>query len=328
MISSPGKQFGRTGTIRLVDTSSLHVVQRIHYPHGTPEGLAFSPDSATLAVGAWNGRLSESAVRLWDVVSGKPMTSSLPGIRPGDVMFATEFSPDGSTLVGGARVLGPERGRIYLWSLGTPAPLVDRFEARRPVNDLAFAPDGSLLMAPTGWADGGDLLIWDTGARTTLKTIHADDAAAYSVDVSNDGRTVVTGGQSSSVRLWDIALGAPLGSPLTGLTGSADTVDIGPDGSTVLGADTAGNVLLWDVATGTIIGDPFPGPASEEYLAASFTPDGRSVVVVSDAGSGWFWDVDPSDWKTRACQIAGRSLTPQEWQEFLPDRPYHATCGS
>jgi WD40 repeat protein len=100
------------------------------------------------------------------------------------------------------------------------------------------------------------------------------------------------------------------------------------DASTVVGADDKGNVLLWDVATGTVIAGPFPGPSSQDAVAASFTSLGRSVVVVSATGSAWRWDVDPSDWETRACQLAGRSLTPQEWQEFLPDRRYDTTCGS
>jgi len=81
------------------------------------------------------------------------------------------------------------------------------------------------------------------------------------------------------------------------------------------------------VTTGTVIARPFFRPGSQEAVAASFTPDGLSVVVVSATGSAWLWDVDPSDWETRACELAGRSLTQQEWQQFLPDRPYHATCG-
>ena len=87
--------------------------------------------------------------------------------------------------------------------------------------------------------------------------------------------------------------------------------------------ETQSHVLL---TSGTVIGDPFPG-LSPGALAASFTPDGQRVIVVSDSGSGWLWDVDPSHWETRACETAGRSLTMQEWQQLLPDRPYHATCG-
>jgi len=81
------------------------------------------------------------------------------------------------------------------------------------------------------------------------------------------------------------------------------------------------------VVTGTVIGDPLPGPGpDDDWLAAYFTPDGDHVIVVSETGRGWAWDVDPSVWEARACRIAGRSLTAEEWQEFLPDRPYHATC--
>jgi WD40 repeat protein len=239
-------------------------------------------------------------------------------------MFALEFSPNGRTLAGGGRVLGPKRGILYVWT--RQRQLVDRLGTRRPVNDLSFTPEGSLLVAPTGYADGGDVLLWDPAAHRVARTIHADDSAVWNIDVSNDGSTLVTAGQSSGVRLWDVASGDPIGPSLSGLKGSVDTVDINPGGRTVVGADTEGNVLLWDVATGQIVGDAFPGPLPGESLAASFMPAGQKVIVVSETGSGWVWDVDARHWKARACDVAGRSLTAREWQELLPDRPYHATC--
>jgi WD40 repeat protein len=171
-------------------------------------------------------------------------------------------------------------------------------------------------------------MLWDTAAQRIVKTVHADAAGVLTADVSADGRTLMTGGQTGAVRLWDRATGKPLGGPLTGLRGFADSVDLAPDRSTAVGADAAGNVLLWDVPTRSAIGAAFPGPVAGRNAAASFTTDGCSVVVVSDTGAGWVWDVEPSDWLARACQVAGRSLTRQEWQELLPGRPYHATCGS
>jgi hypothetical protein len=38
------------------------------------------------------------------------------------------------------------------------------------------------------------------------------------------------------------------------------------------------------------------------------------------------WDVDPASWARRACEIANRALTPEEWDEFLPGRPYEPAC--
>ena len=48
----------------------------------------------------------------------------------------------------------------------------------------------------------------------------------------------VTGATDGIVHLWDVASGAPIGTPLTGLKPFADTVDMSPDGSTVVGADS------------------------------------------------------------------------------------------
>jgi WD40 repeat protein len=228
-------------------------------------------------------------------------------------------------LLGGS---GPtDRGLLYVWRLATPEP-VRRLRPRGTVEDLTFTPDGSQLVISTGWDTGGYFVIWDTATQRVVNTVRADDQGVLTADISSDGRTLLTGGQTGVARLWDLQTGAPLGAPLTGLGGFADTVDLTPDGSTAVGADAAGNVLLWDVPTRSTIGDPFPGPLAGRTVAAAFTPDGRSVVVISDTGAGWVWNVDQSDWLTRACQVAGRSFTPQEWQQFLPDRPYHATCGS
>lgn len=289
-------------------------------------GLAFSPDSSTLAVGSCCGP-SRSYVRLWDVTSGRPETSDLPGIE-GTQVWALAFSPDGDTLAGGGTVREHgSGGRAYVWDLSDGGRLEGHVDAPQPMTQLAYTPDGSLLTAVTGESEGGDLMTWDAGSLASVLSVPIDNVGVYSSDVSNHGRTIVTGGQAGP-RLWDIATGNPLGPALTGLNGFAATVDMSPDGSTVVGADESGDVLLWDVQTGTTIGDPFPGPASRKWLAALFTPDGRHVFVVSETGSAWVWDVDPSDWETRACRVAGRNLTQQEWQELLPDRSYHATCGS
>jgi WD40 repeat protein/DNA-binding SARP family transcriptional activator len=330
---------GNEGTIELIDTSDLRVVKRIRYRQSAPMGLAFSPDSTTLAVGSItftdDETQDQSHVRLWDVYSGKPMTSDLPGIPTGVWLWSIAFSTDGRTLAGGGPVyptkdasLDQASGRVYLWSTAAPGQLPGSIETPvgRPVTGpLGFTPDGSLLIVPTGFDDGA-FLSWDTRARAIVRTTPSVDGGIYGADISNDGRTLVTAATDGIVHLWDVASGAPIGTPLTGLKPFADTVDMSPDGSTVVGADSSGNVLLWDVTTGTVIAGPLPGPGSQA-VAASFTSHGRSVVVVSATGSAWRWDVDPSDWETRACQVAGRSPTQQEWQQFLPDRPYHATCG-
>jgi DNA-binding SARP family transcriptional activator/WD40 repeat protein len=316
----------RTGSwrgISLIDGADLSIVHRIPLDlDGSSTPLAFSPDSETLAVGTWNGDRTE--VRLWDAASGKSRAILHPAT--GQRLVTLAFSPDGGVLVGGGGP--PHRGVVYVWRLKTPGQPPGQFRTPGTVEELKFTHDGSLLVASTGWEDGGYFVLWDPAAQRIVKTVRADDAGVLASGLSSDGRMLITGGQTGIVRLWELPAGTRHGAPLNGLTGFADTVGLAPDGRTAVGADSAGNVLLWDVPTRSTIGDPLPGPAAGRSAASSFTPDGHSVVVVSDTGEGWVWDVDPSDWLARACEVAGRSLTRPEWERLLPDRPYHATCNS
>ena len=39
------------------------------------------------------------------------------------------------------------------------------------------------------------------------------------------------------------------------------------------------------------------------------------------------WDLEPTHWLDAACQVAGRNLTPEEWDQYLGEfGPYHETC--
>lgn len=138
--SSPGPF---SGTIKLIDTSDLHVVRRIRYAHSTPEALAFSPDGATLAVSTVSDKEAWKDTRLWDVSSGR-MTAILPGIPVLHQRLTTiAFSPDGSMLVGGGTGTGTHGGLIYVWRPGTPNHPADRFRTARTVEAVDFTPDGT-----------------------------------------------------------------------------------------------------------------------------------------------------------------------------------------
>jgi hypothetical protein len=56
------------------------------------------------------------------------------------------------------------------------------------------------------------------------------------------------------------------------------------------------------------------------------TPDSSTAIAVLDDGNGIAWPLRLTAWETRACRIAGRSLTPSEWQQFVPERRYETVC--
>jgi len=310
------------GLIRLVDTTTMGPIAVIPFDRWGPPGMAFSPNNKTLAVTGSGGY-----VRLWSARTGKPEGPSFraPGTQ-NLYLWVAAFSPDGSVLVSAGAADWP-RGVALVWDASTGQVLQQIPEQKHVVSALNFTPDSSLLVATTGWDNGkqgGNIVLWNADESRLVKTIHADGTGINSADISNDGTTLVTG-DSNRERLWDLSTGDPIGPVLVGPT---DTVDLSSDGRTLVAAGAKGQVIMWDVPSGTMLGRPFTGAGPEERLAASFTHDGKELFIVSDSGEAWVWDVDPASWESRACQIAGRSLTEGEWQVNLPDRPYEPTCGS
>jgi WD40 repeat protein len=97
-----------------------------------------------------------------------------------------------------------------------------------------------------------------------------------------------------------------------------------PDGKTLATATIHGTARLWDIASRRQIGLALPGPSVSANVG--FDPNGTHVVTLYEDGTGVMWDVDPDHWKQRACSVAGRSLTREEWAELLPERGHQPAC--
>jgi hypothetical protein len=81
--------------------------------------------------------------------------------------------------------------------------------------------------------------------------------------------------------------------------------------------------LLWDVASGRPLGDPLPAPGN---TAVSFDPTGRNLFTGGDDGEVVVWHADPDRWVALACDLAGRTLSRDEWRRYLGDRSYDPGC--
>ncbi len=67
-----------------------------------------------------------------------------------------------------------------------------------------------------------------------------------SVAISFDGRTIVTGGDDRTVKVWDVASGREL-KTLRGHTESVTSVHIAPNGQTIASGSSDNTVKLWNV---------------------------------------------------------------------------------
>ena len=109
------------------------------------------------------------------------------------------------------------------------------------------------------------------------------------VAFSPGGKTVLTGSDDNTARLWNVATGKSIGMPLRH-AGSVNAVAFSPDGKTVLtGSLMDKKAQLWDVATGKPIGEPLG--RENPVNAVAFSPDGNTVLTGSDDNTARLWSV-------------------------------------
>jgi WD40 repeat protein/energy-coupling factor transporter ATP-binding protein EcfA2 len=289
--------------------------------------VAFSPDGRVLAAA---NHIDGSAV-LFDVTThtriGQPLHPSYGRISDpsyGKDINGMAFSPDGKLLA----TTGND-GSIMLWDLAAHPP------AGRPlrpypgvsVNGVAFSPDGTTLAAGL---DNGIAVLLRVADGRVLHTLTTTGGPIGPVAFSPDGTTLATGSFDGTVTLWDPATGTARRG-WTAHAGMVLSTIFSPDGSVLATSATDRTAALWDVGSGKQLGGPFasslPVEQPNAWPVAALDPSGRTLALTLD-NTLLLWDIDPAFWSRRACSVANRALTRQEWDNFLPDRPYRPSCGT
>lgn len=159
---------------------------------------------------------------------------------------AVAYTPDGSVLA-----LGDSLGGVTLWDVASGRQRKALFAHVDDVNVIAFSTDGGKMVSGS---DDGRVVIWDTESWTPLHVLtgHVDGVTDLALS-RPDGRLLATASDDASVRLWNVATGAPVGEALYGHSNGVLAVAFGRDQRQLVTAGDDGRVVVWDALEGRVL---------------------------------------------------------------------------
>lgn len=208
--------------------------------YGTTVLTTFAHDDAVSDV-CWNKNLMltsswDSTVKVWtylpDSGSRKSNTAKLVMSLDHDTKVnCVQLSLDNSLLLSGT-----DDGQVYLWDVNTYTLLTQIPASGCGVHGVAFTPDGSRFICC-----GDSLQMYDINTQTRL--FHKDAGEEIRC-LRWDGFTVLTGGTSGQLFVWDLLNGQLL-KTLPGHSGPLTSIDVYDDGNLVATGSRDKSVILW-----------------------------------------------------------------------------------
>jgi RNA polymerase sigma factor (sigma-70 family) len=305
-------------TILLIDVEQKKVIRAFQHADAL-FAAAFSPDGKTIAGGGYDREGDVHFARLWDAETGKELrrfkfgggirtlafsadgkTIAIGGDSGGakavklfDVETATEklaiefkvysvrglaLSPDGKTVAAS----GDNVTRLFDTTTGKEKVTIDRRST-----GLRFSPDGASLVG----AVGGVIYRWDAATGRSLIP-DGGDSVVGQIEVTADGKRVVSVGQEGDAHVWDAKTGAHVRRVSAAWQKG---IGLSPDGKflTWSAADesvkfkdprqpnaihTGSRLRLFDLTTGQTV-ERFGGFEGEAH-DLFFTDEGKTLVTV------------------------------------------------
>ncbi len=270
--------------------------------------LTFIPNTSTLLT-------TDSArnLLLWGTDQVTPETVAEVDFT----LYTLAVSPDGRFVA-----MAGDRSRIVIYDLVTERQVTELVITGTAIYSIAFTPDGSVLIAGDNL---GQLSQWNTNDWSPIdSSVRVSQAGIAAIAFSSDGSRLAVGTRDLLAATVQVFNTADL-TPLTGLLSGHENWIVSMeflDEATLASGSHDGTVRIWSIPAGESL--VLRGHSAEVTGVARLNDD--RLISVGDDRRLIIWNLELAEWERRACAISNRNLTPDEWQRYMGNIPYRATC--
>ena len=255
--------------------------------------ITFSPNGQFLLQNGYYAAF----IHIWDVKTGRYVTSFSPGIGPPVLgvektfflhnVFAWTFTPDGNTIA-----IAISSGHIELWDANTLSVLKQQFiyGYTDRVESVAFSPDGRTIAS--GHSDSY-IRLWDANTGELNWILSGHRSNVKSVIFINPTEPILVSVDWGGVVVFRDYNALGSGKVLRVIetramhTGVISGIAVSQDGKTLASGSHDGTVSLWNAGTGEHLHSLSINSLAE---SVAFSPDGKKLASNGRADAV-LWDV-------------------------------------